>query len=978
MDHTLEKSSVGGGQPRAESDANTATRNTRNSDFTGAQGSQLQTTHDHISNRPSNQQKDTSVNQRASNHHEEASEHIEHGTRQNVFTLGRTEVTNNTSEVVSKYTELLGTRIQNPVTHVGTGSYNTSFGAALSRPAIRQSGLVQGTLGSNKDFGLLGSSSSKMLSVTPTPIPISTGSHGQRVSQLNEVFVVNRGSQLPRVGSDSALPFVTRLDSRSKYVTGQSEIHRQQEHESRSNFVHQTNSGLASPPPESQGAPMFRVSHNGGVTNTTSTMQGGTRTTMHTTVYPGRVTTNETLYEHPPVVKSYLERPSVVYAPSVTSIPAPRVVVSGQPFVTGGYATVTERVVSSGSLRDSHIGHSSAVKTTTSSSTVNQSEFLSTIQRQKEQIEELQAKLQKSESHESSLTASLRRTVETLQTRQTDLEDKLKKTSLERDELLFKLEGREDAQGSLKERLVELESELRVTKAKSQRIEGDLASITAERTELQATIRKLQSEHSSRQLSSDMNSNEALNRLKISEERCRHLEKRNLDLEDELLKIAREFKEFRERAGANDRSTVVRPVLTGLDGIDQQTYNSVLAQLKEKTLLAEEYKLKFESAEQRAIRAEKALADLQRQLDSERANFQTQLQQKESDKRNLKTKLEDLQTKFEELNSQMSAQKSLVENLTRQLEAAKSRLKSVEDENDHLKKERTALMGEKKQLELKCQGLELENQRLQRALENKTQEAQRLEVDCHNKQEKINGLSKNLSDAQQLISDLQAKIKQLESALSRLERELEGKATPEEISAPLQAEIARLEELLRALREEMKNKIDEFELRIEEYDMALLKAEEKINSLNKQVEDLEAAKNKAEDDLLSLQEVSEKFICDNHTLQAERDALREEVLMLQEQLEHQGGMMLDSELMAGISLRIQKLLDIIRAKDQEIQDLYRLADSATRAANERLFEVETAHQQHAKSVNNVALAFEELSKVGIKQNFDPMQQTSAR
>src|SRR3990167_4661950 len=109
MDHTLEKSSVGGGQPRTESDANTSTRNTRNSDFTGAQGSQLQTTHDHISNRPSNQQKDTSVNQRASNHHEQASENLEHGTIQNVFTLGRTEVTNNTSEVVSKFSELLGT-----------------------------------------------------------------------------------------------------------------------------------------------------------------------------------------------------------------------------------------------------------------------------------------------------------------------------------------------------------------------------------------------------------------------------------------------------------------------------------------------------------------------------------------------------------------------------------------------------------------------------------------------------------------------------------------------------------------------------------------------------------------------------------------------------------------------------------------------------------------------------------------------------
>ena len=962
----------------------TANINVRSSEIGQHQDLRLQNSSTTVSHQRQGSEFREEISQRRSNTFEQQSPQEAHDSRQNLFSVGKgTAINTSTSEIVSKYTDLLGTKIQNPVTHIGTGSYNTSFGAALSKPVIRQTGFLGSASAVTRDqYTLAGSSSAKVFTSGPIPIPISTGAPMHRISNHEEFSSIQRNTQLPRVGSDTALPFPTRMDMRSKLVSSTIRQHEENGDASRQTGVHHITSGVSSPPPEQLGVPMYRVSNQaGGTTNTTSSVQGGTRTTTHTTVYPGRVTMNETLVEHPAVVKSYVERPSMIYAPSVPTIPAPRVLVTGQPFVTGGYATVTERVVSSGNLRESHVAHSTAIKTTTTntaSSAISQSESLSTIQRQKEHIEELQAKLAKAEAHESSLTGSLRRTVDTLQGRQTDLEEKLKKVSLERDELLFKLEGREDVQGSLKEKVLELESDLRMTKAKSQRIEGDLASLTAERTELEATIRKLQSEQSSRQLSSDMNSNEALNRLKISEERCRHLEKRNLDLEDELLRVAREFKEFRERAGANDRSTIARPVLTGLDGVDQQTHNALLAQLKEKSLLADEYKMKFESAEQRANRAEKALAELQRTLDAERANFVLQLQSKESEKKTLKSKLEELQSKYDELNSKLFAQTSQVENSLRQIEALKAKLKSAEEENDQLKKDRAALAADKKQLEMKCQNFELENQRMQRALDSKTQELQRVEADLIVKQEKISQLTKSLGDANQTISDLQNKIKQLESAIARLERELEGKASPEEISAPLQAEIARLQELLQALREELRQKTEDYEMRIEEYDSTLLKAEERINALSKQVEELEAAKLKAEDDLISLQEVSEKFICDNHTLQTERDALREEVLMLQEQLEHQGGLMLDGELVMHINERIQKLLDIIRAKDEEIQGLYRFADSATKVANDRLAEIETVHQQKAQLLNNVANSFEELSKVGIRHNLEPLGQESAR
>jgi predicted nucleic acid-binding Zn-ribbon protein len=908
--------------------------------------------------------------------------------KQNLFSVGKTGIINSTtSEVLSKYTDLIGNRIQIPITHVGIGSYNTSFGAALSRPAPRPSGYLNTAGGSiTRELGGTTIDPTRVINAGSNSIPISTGAGHSRISHNEELSSVGRVFNLQRVASDSTLPFPTRLDNRSRFITGGTTVVRQYEQETggivRQGSAYQPNVQINSPPPEQVPTQVFRVSSPNNGATSSNNMQAGTWSTTHTTVHPGRIiSTNETLYEHPPVVKSMVERPSIVYSPTITGVPASRVLVTGQPFVTGGYATVTERVVSSGSMRESHFGHSTAVRNSTVAvSGVNNSELLTTIQKQKEQIEELEVRLSKSESHESSLTASLRRTVETLQNRQSDLDERLKKTTLERDELLFKLEGREDAQGSLKEKVYELESELRLARAKSQRIEGDLASITAERTELEATIRKLMSEHSSRQLSADMNSNEALNRLKISEERCRHLEKRNLDLEDELLKISREFKEFRERAGVsnNDRSTIVRPVLTGLDGVDQHSHNSVLAQLKEKSLLADEFRLKFEAAEQRANRAERSLADLQRLLDSERSSFQNQLQAKETEKKGLKTKLADQQTKYDELSAQFSNQRSLIENLNRQIEALRAKLKAAEDENEHLKKERASLAADKKQLELKCQSLELENQRLHRSLDGKTQELHKLESDCQAKQEKVASLIKSLTEAQQTIADLQSKIKQLESMISRLERELEGKASPEEISAPLQAEISRLEELLQALREELRQKTEELELRTEEYETTLLKAEERINSLAKQVEELEAAKNKAESDLLSLQEVSEKFICDNHTLQTERDALREEVLMLQEQLEHQGGLMLDGALVSEINQRIIKLLQIIRSKDEEIQELYSLADGATKVANERLLEVEATQHQHSKLMNNVAFAFEELSKVGVKASLDPLQQESAR
>ena len=650
--------------------------------------------------------------------------------------------------------------------------------------------------------------------------------------------------------------------------------------------------------------------------NSNAQKMSSSKDSLHTQNNQPTVTqtrTSETIIEHPPIIKGIFERPSTVY----TNILAPQTTgmrySAGQPIITG-YSSVTEKTVNK---REA----SSELRRSTFSAT--EDSFAN--QRLRERNEELLSTLHRIEGQDKETIAQLRRLLDTYHNRLLDLEEKYRKTVHERDELGYKLENSNDTVSRYKDRVAELEFEIKAMKSKNQKMELDNSGLLAERSELEVKIRRLETDLSSAAHQSDLFSSEANNRVKILEEKNRHLEKRLLDMEDDMIRLSKEYKEYRDKFNSSSHTqqtvidskilrvgipTVQNVQVQDPEGVDASVHRSVLNQLKEKTSLAEDLKSKIDLLENKLRNSERTSNDSQLRFDSERHQLMNQMNQKEAEKKNLSNKLEDITRKLDELTREGREDKDRIQSGNKNQESQKSKLKMQEDEIEALKRERNNLLGEKKVLDMKNSGMELELPRLQKLVDSKTSELTQAENELQNKNSKINQLQKSLSDLELEKKDLQYQIKNLESSIARLTKENSEKSPKEDLLV-LHEEIERLQEFIKKYSEEAQEKEEEQNQKTQEFEQLVSELEEKNSSFESQLQEWEEKYKASQDDLLKLREFSEKIICDNSILQKRVDLLKEELMNVQEGGEGNPSVWVNSDAQQKLSYQLRRLIGIV-------------------------------------------------------------------
>ena len=607
---------------------------------------------------------------------------------------------------------------------------------------------------------------------------------------------------------------------------------------------------------------------------------------------PVVVNQTETIIEHPPILRSVIERSGVVYTSSS---------VHQQP--RSSYkTTVQERMVEK---RDSS---SSETKT------ITLEEYLSLL-RYKEKYEELvrnqsinKVELQ-SEEDKTSLER-LRKENETLGQKFVDLEERLKKTIRERDEIGYKLENRQEVNAGLKEKVSDFEQEAKELKARIQKLESERVANISEKTEVEANLRKINSELVNKLSSSEISTSDLKNRLQISEEKNRHLEKRLLDADSDMAKYSRDYKDLRDKQIISSSNTTEKTITKLVQQppsseLDSYTLN-LISQLKEKNVHLEEMKMKVENLESKYRISERSLGELCHQIDSDKIRNQSQVHAKETEINGLLSKVEEANRKIESLSSSLGEEKERVINIQKHYEKCKNALKDSEDENEGLKKENITFMHEKKTMGFKYSSLEAENTKLEKIIGNKNQEITGLEGELQQKSQKLSSLQKQLNALQNELSEVKEQNQQLENKLKKMEKEMESKTEKEDVRI-LNEEIEKRQDLIDQLSDQLVSNEQEYTSKIEQYEDLIKGLQEKNEEITKELEDLEDKNANLQSSFEELQGISDKLICDNSTLQRKVESLMEELDMNGEE----GGRLESQDISERLAGQLERMLEIV-------------------------------------------------------------------
>ncbi len=616
---------------------------------------------------------------------------------------------------------------------------------------------------------------------------------------------------------------------------------------------------------------------------------------------------SETVIEHPPILKGVFERPSVSFINSIGQQSQSRYIVEGQPLTTGtNVYHHSEKIIK----QDSNID-----RKTISASTVSLEEF-NNLQRIKDRNEELLNSLLRTEGQDKEIINQLRRSLEIYYSRLAELEDKYRRVILERDEISYKLESKTESVNHLKDKLSEAEQEIKLLRSRVQKLEADNSELSSEKAELENQLRMQNAELASKLLTTDFTASDAINRLKIAEERNRHLEKRLLEFEDDFSRMSREYKEYRDRLTSSTSSSqnthiqhtdkVVTKVLQTSNPELEAATATLMVQLREKTISLEESKAQGESLESRLRQVERNLTEANKNLDAEKSRHQSTISSSENEKRNLLSRLEDSHRKIEDLQSQIRDEKDKTTNLQKQIDSLKNKIKNFEEEIDNLKRDKSTLSTDKKALEMRISAIEIELARLQKQLESKNAENQDLQNDLNNKNAKISALQRTISDLENQLNDLKYQNKGLEGTISNFERKNADMTSKDDVRA-LNEEIENLKEIIQQLQEQIQAREEELLQEIEELKAVIQKLEEEQDILFEKYEESEENLRLLQEERERLLEFIEQITCDNATLQKTVSKLMAENRALLEAQSHS----MSNALSEKIAMQMKRLINMV-------------------------------------------------------------------
>lgn len=692
------------------------------------------------------------------------------------------------------------------------------------------------------------------------------------------------------------------------------------------------------------------------------------------------VQTSEVIIEHPPIIKGILERPGMVFTNVHAAQTQSTRVTEGAASIgyTASLLPTTTNVYSSVSERTFQ-GRPSVMSDNAS---LNED-----ILRLTEKNEQLLQMLQRAQGQDKDTIFQLRASLETLHRKIVELENKSRQTAHERDELKYKLESRMDTYNHLRDKISELELENKMLRQKLLKSEGDYSVLAAEKSEYEVQVRQLNSELSSKIFAQDFLASETSNRLKISEEKNRHLEKRILEYEDEISRMSRDFKEYREKSSyahlqysssQSDR-TVTKVLHTGSTEPDMSAVTAPLySQIKEKGLQIEELRHRIDSLESKLRQTEKAYGEMSTQLEAEKIRHASTVSIRDNEKKSSSQRIEELTRKLEEALGGSRDEKDKIGMLTREIDALKHRLRASEDENEILKKELSNLQGEKRQIEGKSYNLEIEVTKLTRLVEAKNADNQQLESELNNKNAKISQLQRQISDQEKQISDLKHTVKTLEGAVQRLERDAEGKTSKDTVKE-LTDEVEGLQEGIKELEEKAVSREEELLAELDAARELVEELEARIEILTEEAAKADEKLQESLDEQQRLREFCDKLICDNSTLDQALRQLSMDYDALQQQLQDTYGQpVVDHSLNNKVAIQLRRLIDLNHSKDDEINTLSAKLEETVKIAEERLLLVQTTQLDNARLINETAELYNLLDRTGISKKLQESEAIQAR
>lgn len=631
-----------------------------------------------------------------------------------------------------------------------------------------------------------------------------------------------------------------------------------------------------------------------------SSNQGYTRTVN------GRV--SETVIEHPPIIRGVFERPSHVY----TTISQPRqeggYTVQGQPrssvnFYVSERRIEREREVSADTREQRY-------------SVAGEARALGKL---REQNEELMSQIQRSENADKEQVNLLRRNIDSCNSRLTDMEEKLRRVTREKDDLTLKLDSKSDLVQSLRDKLEEVEQEARLLRGRVQKLESEKASVLSENSELESQVRRLTSELSSKNLANELAISELTNKLKASEDKTRHADRMVLDAEEEITKLVRELRDrgvyyqvTQDRSSTERVSMMKSKVVTIGETSDTEGLAAMEARMRSKASEINDLKARLDSAESAARSLESKLQEERDRSSREKKDLQAALEQLEAERRALQSKVAELSRKLEDSLGQLRDEKERSEAAGKQVISLKNRFKELENELESLGSEKNKLSQEKKKLESLMQDLQAESDRLKKSVDMKQSQISKLEEDLASKIDDLTAANRKNKDFDNQIEDYKYQLKGHERKIASQEEENQG----EEISI-LNAEIERLQDLIRELSEQALAKEDELTSKVEELESIIKELEEANDKLVEQMAEYEAKNDEYEQEIEHLSDLSEKLACDNTTLQKKVDILTSQ---LEAALQSHEAENPDGDLSEKLAYQLRRLINFVSRLNQELRE----------------------------------------------------------
>ncbi|XP_071488946.1 uncharacterized protein [Diadema antillarum] len=500
-------------------------------------------------------------------------------------------------------------------------------------------------------------------------------------------------------------------------------------------------------------------------------------------------------------------------------------------------------------------------------------QLLEAEMKDKESLEELQEQLTQAQTEKAELQHQLGVDKEQYESLASELRQQLQEACSklgEREDLQKLLELEQEKLKEAETRLADLQQEIETSQ---QSLEGEIKDKESEKLQEQLTQAQTEKAELQHQLGVDKEQYESLaselgqqlqeacsklgeredlqKQLELEQEKLKEAETRLADLQQEIETSQQsEMKDKESLEKLHEQLTQAQTEKAELQhqlGVDKEQYESLASELRQQLQEAcsklgerEDLQKQLELEQEKLKEAETRLADLQQEIETSQQSLEAEMKDKES-LEELQEQLTQAQTEKAELQHQLGVDKeqyeSLASELRQQLQEACSKLGEREDLQKQLELEQEKLKEAETRLADLQQEMETSQQLLEAGMKDKENE---MCAQLTLAQKERSALAEELKVEQELTSDLR---QELHETCSKLGKALAGEEIVQEKVKKSEMRLADLQDELVAAQDEAIERVADFEAvktQLAEKTEEVLRLQEFMEHENSKAEEQEA------------------------------------------------------------------------------------------------------------------------------------------